>query len=125
MPLLSAKRLLVTSATLLGWSLLSAPLFAQPWWSKVPAPAVPRTPDGRVNLSAPPPRLPDGKPDFSGVWNPPTGYLRDLAKDLKEPVPFRPAAKAIYDERAAGLHWREEPDANCLPQGVPKVLWAP
>ena len=31
----------------------------------------------------------------------------------------------MYDERAAGLHWRDEPDANCLPQGVPKVLLAP
>ncbi len=27
--------------------------------------------------------------------------------------------------RASGAKWREEPDANCLPQGVPKVLWAP
>ena len=67
----------------------------------------------------------NGKPDFSGVWNPPGGYLRNLAKDLKEEVPFQPWAKAIYDERAAGLHWREEPDANCLPQGTPKILVAP
>src|SRR5919197_6572599 len=71
------------------------------------------------------PRLPDGKPDFSGVWNPPMGYIRDLAKDMKEPVPFQPSVKALYDVRAAGVHWREEPDANCLPQGVPKVLLAP
>jgi hypothetical protein len=40
-------------------------------------------------------------------------------------VPFQPWAKALYDERAAGKFWREEPDANCLPQGVPKVLFAP
>ena len=53
------------------------------------------------------------------------GYLRNLAKDLKEEVPFQPWAKAVYDERAAGLHWKDEPDANCLPQGVPKVLLAP
>ena len=71
------------------------------------------------------PRAPDGKPDLSGIWNPPTGYLRNLAKDLKEDVPFQPWAKALYDERAAGKFWREEPDANCLPQGVPKVLLAP
>ena len=64
-------------------------------------------------------------PDLSGVWNPPLGIIRNLARDLKEDVPFQPWAKAVYDERAAGLHWKEEPDANCLPQGVPKVLFAP
>ena len=53
------------------------------------------------------------------------GFIRDLAKDPKEPVPFQPWAKAEYDVRASGAKWREEPDANCLPQGVPKILWAP
>jgi hypothetical protein len=118
-------RLLTSIAALTAGFLISTPLCAQPWWSKIPTSSIPRTADGKVNLSAPAPRLPDGKPDFSGVWNPPLGYLRDLTKDTKEEVPFKPAAKALYDERAAGLHWREEPDANCLPQGVPKVLLAP
>jgi hypothetical protein len=103
--------------------LASAPAFAQ--WANVPAPALPRTADGKPNLSAPAPRLPDGKPDLSGIWNPPTGYLRNLARDLKDEVPFQPWAKAVYDERASGMHWKDEPDANCLPQGVPKVLLAP
>jgi hypothetical protein len=99
-------------------------VFAQ--WTKVPPPAVPRTADGRPNLSAPAPRLPDGKPDLSGVWNAPAKYLRNLASDMKpEEVPFQQWAKAVYDERAAGLHWKEEPDANCLPQGLPKILVAP
>src|SRR5205085_5778547 len=94
-------------------------------WQSVPRPAVPRTPEGEVNMSAPAPRLPDGKPDLSGVWNPPLGYLRDLSKDVKEPIQFLPEAKGLYEERAAGKHWLDEPDANCLPQGVPKVLFAP
>ena len=95
-------------------------------WAKVPSPAIPRTADGKLNLSAPAPRLADGKPDLSGVWNPPTKYLRNLAADLKDgDVSFQPWAKALYDERAAGLHWKEEPDANCLPQGLPKILVAP
>src|SRR4029079_8238108 len=119
------KRFITTAATLAALFLISTPLTAQPWWSKLPNTPLPRTADGKVNMSAPAPRLPDGKPDFSGVWNPPLGYLRDLSKDLKEPVPFQPWAKTLYDERSAGLHWREEPDANCLPQGVPKVLLAP
>ena len=42
-------------------------------WQNVPRSNVPRTPDGKINLSAPAPRLPDGKPDLSGVWNPPLG----------------------------------------------------
>ena len=104
-------------------TLLSSPAFAQ--WAKVPATPIPRGADGKPNLSAPPPRLADGKPDLSGIWNAPLGYLRNLALDLKEEVPFQPWAKALYDERAAGLHWKDEPDANCLPQGVPKVLLAP
>lgn len=107
----------------LGVVLLCSPAFAQ--WTNVPAPNVPRTAGGEPNLSAPAPRMADGRPDLSGIWNPPGGYLRDLARDLKEPVPFQPWAKSLYDERAAGVHWKIEPDANCLPQGVPKVLIAP
>src|SRR5437868_5583489 len=103
--------------------LVSSPAFAQ--WANVPVAALPRTADGKPNLSAETPRLSDGKPDLSGIWNAPGGYLRDLARDLKEAVPFQPWARALYDERAAGLHWKDEPDANCLPQGVPKVLLAP
>ena len=105
--------------------LISGPVYAQ--WAKVPSAVLPRTADGKPNLSAPAPRLLDGKPDPSGIWEPAANkWLRNLAADLNpDDVPFQPWAKAVYDERAAGLHWREEPDANCLPQGVPKILVAP
>jgi hypothetical protein len=101
------------------------PIAAQ--WTKVPARPVPRTADGKPDLTAPAPRLPDGKPDLSGVWEPSAPrWLRNLAADLKpEDVPFQPWARTLYEERAAGLHWKDEPDANCLPQGVPKILVAP
>lgn len=104
-------------------SLSSSP--AYPQWVNVPPAAIPLTQDGKPDFQAPAPRLPDGKPDLSGVWNPPTGYIRNLAPDLKDDVPFQTWAKALYDERATGMHWKIEPDANCLPQGVPKVLVAP
>ena len=42
------------------------PLHAQ--WLNHPTPGIPRTPDGRPDLAAPPPRTAEGKPDFSGVW---------------------------------------------------------
>lgn len=101
---------------------LSTTVSAQ--WANVPPPEVPRTPDGRPDLSAPPPRLPDGRPDLSGIWNPPAGAVGNLARDLSE-VPFQPWARAVYDERAAGLHWKEDPPAMCLPQGLPRLLLAP
>src|SRR3954468_15009194 len=37
-------------------------------WLKYPTAGVPKTADGKPNLSAPTPRTPDGKPDFSGIW---------------------------------------------------------
>jgi len=103
--------------------LTSSIVFAQ--WANVPPSTIPRTPDGKPNLAAPSSRLPDGTPDLSGIWNPAPGSVADLARGLKGEVPFQPWAKTIYDERAAGLHWRSDPPANCLPQGIPRLLLAP
>jgi hypothetical protein len=47
---------------------LSAPTTAAAQWLKYPTPGVPKTADGKPNLSAPTPRTADGKPDLSGVW---------------------------------------------------------
>jgi hypothetical protein len=112
------------AASLLLLSVICAPADAQ--WVKVP-PAVPPGPDGKPNLTAPAPRLPDGHADLSGIWEPASPkYLRNLAADLKpEDVPYQPWAKALVDSRADGSHAREESDANCLPQGVPKIGAAP
>jgi hypothetical protein len=101
--------------------LASTPAPAQ--WLTRKAPGVPRTADGRPNLSAPTPLAPDGKPDLSGIWEP-NGlkYLQNVAADLKpDEVPFQPWAEALFNERRDLLHARDEPDANCLPQGVPKL----
>src|ERR1041385_2570332 len=41
---------------------------AQAQWLNYREPGVPRTRDGKVNLTARAPRDPSGKPDLSGVW---------------------------------------------------------
>jgi hypothetical protein len=89
-------------------------------WVKVPS-------KGKIDLTAPAPRTADGHPDLSGVWEPNANrFLRDIAVDLKPgEVPFQPWAKTLADQRLDGSHSREDPDANCLPQGVPKIDAAP
>jgi hypothetical protein len=37
-------------------------------WLNYREPGAPRTPDGKVNLTAPAPKDPSGRPDLSGVW---------------------------------------------------------
>ena len=44
------------------------PTCAEAQWLNHPTPGIPRTADGKPDLSAPVPRTADGKPDLSGVW---------------------------------------------------------
>jgi hypothetical protein len=96
------------------------------WWLDVKD-KTPRTADGGPNLMADAPRLADGTPDLSGIWFQDTNkFVRDIAADLgPDAVPYQPWAKALAEERATGMHSREDPDANCLPQGIPKLAAAP
>ncbi len=109
-------------ALLTGIVLAAASLHAQ--WIGYKTAGIPRTPDGKPNLTAPAPKTADGKPDLSGLWDADRSYLVNLGKDLKE-VPMRPEALAIFNQRKDGGKAKEEPDANCLPQGVPKIDAAP
>ena len=98
-------------------ALLPAGAHAQ--WFNFPTPGMPRTADGKPNLSAPAPRMPDGKPDLSGVWE----HLdsRGTAYYLKgTDIPWQPAAKALFEERTAN-NQKDNPESQCLPRGVPKA----
>jgi hypothetical protein len=92
------------------------PLSAQ--WVHYPTPGIPRTPDGKPNLSAPAPRTPEGKPDLSGIWAATNGgkYFQDLDASGVE-IPMLPWAKALYEERKANLQ-KGHPSERCLGHGV-------
>lgn len=94
-----------------------APLSAQ--WLHYPTPGIPRTPDGKPNLSAPAPRTSEGKPDFSGIWAATDGngkYFQDLGAGGIE-IPMLPWAKALYEERKAN-NQKGHPSERCLTHGV-------
>jgi hypothetical protein len=69
-------------------------------------------PDGPV------PKLPDGTPDFSGVWVG-SGPIGDIGMGLLpgEEIVLLPEAEALMKSRMAG----EDPEARCLPTGVPRI----
>jgi hypothetical protein len=53
-------------------------------------PGIPRSLDGKPNLSAPAPRTTDGTPDITELWKPGPGYVANIAKDLKPgDVPYQ------------------------------------
>jgi len=105
-----------------AWCLLSAPVGAQ--WLDWKTPGIPRTADGQPNLSAPAPRTPEGKPDFSGVWQPDVNpYRFDVIQNLEDEAIFRPPAEAIFLGRVRDLR-RDDPVTNCLPAGPAEPLSA-
>src|SRR5262245_61189675 len=96
---------------------LSTPLAAQ--WVNLKTPGIPRTPDGKPDLSAPVPRTADGKPDLSGIWRAPRNspYARNIAVDLK-PEEILPWAQALYQQHVLDLG-ADSPRAHCLPDPPP------
>jgi hypothetical protein len=118
---------------------ISSSLSAQ--WPSYRAAGVPRTPDGKPDLSAPAPRTSDGKPDLSGNWirgdgqlgpagggtlagpapvfssGPPVTTFRDVGANVKEGLPLRPWAADLVKARRAE-NSKDNPDAHCLPMGL-------
>lgn len=123
-------------------ALAVAPAAAQ--WVGYPTPNVPRKPDGRVDMTAPAPRLADGKPDFSGIWisdrtqpgeetisdasTLPSGrYMQNMGVDFEGGLPYQEWLKPIVKERTENLAIHD-PHIRCLPDfflrayGLPHML---
>ena len=105
---------------------LAAPVLAQ---RNENPPAAPTSPAGAGGLNTgrgrgpqvpqgPAPKLADGRPDFSGVWQV-AGPVGDLAQGMPKgtEIPLSEAGKAVMASRQS----KDDPEANCLPTGVPRV----
>ena len=69
--------------------------------------------------TGPTPRTRDGKPDLSGVWGPERNFIYNITAALKlgETLPMQPWAAELTKKRLS----KDDPEANCLPTGVPRV----
>jgi len=116
-------------------------------WVNYPAPGVPRTRDGKVNLAAPAPRASNGKPDLSGLWHVQATGLAEMKRLFGDNVgttdvpgmeadtvskyafnvllDFKPEEAPLRPEAAAILRHRLQdpsdalPSTHCLPTGIP------
>jgi hypothetical protein len=108
--------------------------FAQ--WLHYPTAGVPKKAEGSPNLTAPTPRTPDGKPDFTGLWGvmcqsggrtilcapevavPPE--FGNIGRSLKGGLPYQPWAADLVRERRE-QNGKDDPTSHCLPGGVAKL----
>jgi hypothetical protein len=114
----------------LGWSVTA---FAQ--WLKYPTAGVPRSADGKPNLTAPAPRAPGGKPDLSGIWltaNTACTQSQDpeslvcgselpmgkeginMGASLPGGLPYQPWLAALVKKRTAE-NAKDDPHVRCFP----------
>jgi hypothetical protein len=129
-------------------ALAAAPALLCGQWLNHRTAGIPRTPDGKPNLSARTPRAADGRPNLSGLWRtdsappemlerlipgttngageePLSQYFINILFDFKpEEAPIRPDAAAQFLQRAKTFS-NESPLSHCLPEGMPLVEMAP
>jgi len=120
-----------SAAAVLIFAALSPLVFAQ--YLGYPTAGVPKTPDGKPNLSAPAPRTADGHPDLSGMWGwesrancgakcNDTQVGREfinIASNLKGGPPYQPWAAEVVKQRTADQV--KDPNVHCMPRGAPRI----
>jgi hypothetical protein len=122
-------------------ALVLAPAITAGQWLKYPTEGLPRKPDGTFNASAPTPRLPDGKPDLSGLWHasnpnrcvPGTGAFVECGAEIGGSalgtnlgrnlpggsLPYKPEIATLVAKRHADDS-RDDPHVRCLPDNPPR-----
>src|SRR4029453_327934 len=141
-------RLLSRSVALVACGIIyiSTPVVGQ--WLKYPTAGAPRTANGKFNPSAPAPRMPDGKPDLSGIWltdNPNCGDKNNpdslvcgvelpmsreginMGVNLPGGLPYQPWLAKLVKGRTPTKP-KHDPHVRCLPDtflrayGLPHLL---
>jgi hypothetical protein len=122
---------LLSAATVI-WGALAGIGSAQ--WLDYPTLGVPRTPDGKPDMSAPAPRAADGRPDLSGMygWETrancgarcndtqiPREFI-NIAVNLTNGPPYKPGVEELVKKRTASQD--DDPNVHCMPRGAPR-LW--
>ncbi len=146
------KLTFVVIATLAVLGTPFASRYAAAQWLKNPSPGVPRTADGKVNMTAPAPRMANGKPDLSGLWmtaepnrgagrgtQPPANavdapgnqanitasrQMSNIGVDLPGGLPYQPWLIPIVKERTAN-EALDDPHIRCLPDNFLRAYGLP
>src|SRR5207342_1377365 len=73
---------------------------------------------GAAVPTGPAPKLANGQPDFSGVWQD-GGPVGDLEQGMPkgEKIPLNAEGTRVFASRQS----KDDPEANCLPTGVPRI----
>jgi hypothetical protein len=99
------KRRLATLALLA----FTAPVAAQ--WLTLTTPGIPRTADGKPDLSAPAPRTADGRPELTGLWR-----SAGVRGDLRDETKVQAWARTAMAEHESN-YYKDGPHMRCLPSG--------
>jgi hypothetical protein len=99
----------IAVAFVVAWFLAAAQTAAQ---------APPTAKKGTPAPQGPTPRLPNGRADFSGVWRSDIHLIEDISLGLNpgETVPLTDWSKEQMSKHLS----KDDPEANCLPTGVPR-----